>query len=128
MSTSQPARVLIADDEPAIVVSLEFLMRQEGFTVRSVADGVAALEAARAFLPDLILLDVMLPKMNGLAVCRALREDALTAHCAVILLTAKASAAPEQLTADVGADCYIAKPFATRELMAEVRTLLARTR
>ena len=83
------ARILIADDEPNIVLALELLMKREGHEIRSVGDGELAVEAAKAFRPDLILLDVMMPKMDGYEVCQRLRADPALKDIAIVMLTAK---------------------------------------
>jgi DNA-binding response OmpR family regulator len=118
------ARVLIADDEPNIVLSLEFLMQASGYQVRTVGDGQEALEAVRAFRPDLVLLDVMMPTRNGYEVCRAIREDPALAATKVVLLTAKGRDSDAEKGLALGADAYVTKPFATRDLVAQVRALL----
>ncbi len=118
------ARVLIADDEPNIVLSLEFLMQASGYQVRTVGDGQEALEAVRAFRPDLVLLDVMMPTRNGYEVCRAIREDPALAATKVVLLTAKGRDSDAEKGLALGADAYVTKPFSTRDLVAQVRALL----
>ncbi len=118
------ARVLIADDEPNIVLALEFLMAAERYEVRTVADGEEALAQARAFRPDLILLDVMMPRRSGYEVCRAIREDPALSGIRVVLLTAKGRDADAEKGLALGADAYVTKPFATRALVETVRALL----
>ena len=118
------ARVLIADDEPNIVLSLEFLMQASGYQVRTVGDGQEALEAVRAFRPDLVLLDVMMPTRNGYEVCRAIREDPALTATKVVLLTAKGRDSDAEKGLALGADAYVTKPFSTRDLVAQVRALL----
>ena len=118
-------RVLIADDEPTIVLSLEFLMRQSGFEIAVAGDGDEALAVAKAFLPHLVLLDVMLPKRNGLEVCQAMRSAKEHIHTKIILLTAKGGQVEYERGLSMGADLYIVKPFSTQELVSQVRHLLA---
>lgn len=118
-------RVLIAEDEDSIIASLEFLMKNGGFETQVVRDGNAALASATAFRPDLVLLDVMLPGMNGFDVCRALRADPLLRGVRVVMLTAKGGRNDVARGHDCGADEYVVKPFSTRDLMARVRSLLA---
>jgi len=118
------ARVLIADDAPNIVVSLEFLMMQAGYDVRTAANGDEALAQALAFRPDLILLDVMLPLRNGFDVCQELRADPRTAATRIVMVTAKGRDAEMAKGLALGADAYITKPFATRDLMETVKRLL----
>jgi DNA-binding response OmpR family regulator len=119
-------RILIADDEPNIVMSLEFLMEASGFEVRTAGDGEQAIEAIAAFRPDLVLLDVMMPKRNGYEVCQWIRADPALAGVKVVMLTAKGRDADVEKGLGVGADAYVTKPFATRELVARVNALLAR--
>ncbi len=113
--------VLVADDEPNIVLSLEFLMRQEGYDVYSVADGAAALEAMAAAPPDLVLLDVMMPKRDGYDVCQTIRANPDWAGVRIIMLTAKGREVEREKGMALGADDYITKPFSTREVVERVR-------
>lgn len=117
--------VLIADDEPNIVVSLEYLMRREGWRVLVARDGEAALATIRAEKPDLVLLDVMMPLRTGFEVCQAVRADAELQHTRILLLTAKGRDTDVAHGLGVGADAYMTKPFSTQELAARVRELLA---
>ena len=118
-------RILIADDEANIVLSLEFLMRHAGYEVRSAADGEAALREIADFRPDLVLLDVMLPLRDGFEVCQRVREDPESKHVKIVMLTAKGREVEIAKGLALGADLYITKPFATRELLASVERLLA---
>ena len=117
-------RILIADDEPNIVVSLEFLMKQRGYDVRVVSDGAAALAAVREFRPDLVLLDVMMPTVSGYDVCQKLREDPGGQDVKIIMLSAKGRDVEVSKGMAVGADAYVTKPFSTRELVAKVGEML----
>lgn len=117
-------KVLIADDEPNIVISLEFLLRREGFEVLVAVDGEEALAKARAERPDLVLLDVMMPRMNGFDVCQALRADPGLAGMRVLMLTAKGRDTEVSKGLGLGADAYMTKPFSTKELVAQVHALL----
>ena len=117
--------VLIADDEPNILVTLEFLMQREGHHVLLARDGDEALAQLRAHRPQLVLLDVMMPGMDGFEVCQALRADEALAATKVLLLTAKGRETDLAQGLGVGADAYMSKPFSTRELAARVRELLA---
>ncbi|MBF0108463.1 MAG: response regulator [Magnetococcales bacterium] len=118
------AEILIVDDAPNIVLSLEFLMKKEGFSVRSVADGEEALAAVAARKPDLILLDVMMPKRNGFEVCETIRANPLWNDVRIIMLTAKGREVEQEKGLALGADDYVTKPFATRELVAKVKEML----
>ena len=117
-------RILIADDEPNIVLSLEFLMKREGFEVQVAADGEAALQAIAAQVPDLILLDIMLPKKDGFDVCQQIRSHPQWQSIKVVMLTAKGRDTEVSKGIALGADAYMTKPFSTRDLVAQVRQLL----
>ena len=117
-------RVLIVDDEPNIVISVEFLMKREGFAVSVARDGAEALERIRAERPDLVVLDVMMPKLNGFEVCQAVRADPDLAGIPIVMLTAKGREAEMSKGLALGADAYIAKPFSTRDLVARIKALL----
>jgi len=119
-----PKKVLIADDEPNIVMSLQFLMEHEGYEVRTVADGDEALRALREFRPDLLLLDVMMPKRNGYEICQAIRASPELEGIKVVMLTAKGRDIDAEKGVALGADSYITKPFATKELVARVKAML----
>jgi len=116
--------VLIVEDEPNIVLSLEFLMRKAGYDVTVERDGEAALAAVAKSAPDLILLDVMLPKRNGYQVCESIRSDPALADIKIVMLTAKGRNAERDKGIALGADEYITKPFSTREVVDKVRQLL----
>jgi DNA-binding response OmpR family regulator len=117
-------RILIVDDEPNIVTSLEYLMKREGFEVQVAVDGEAGLKAAAGSAPDLVLLDIMLPKMNGFEVCERLRADPRSRGMKIVMLTAKGRQADTARGMAAGADLYVTKPFSTRELVAQVKQLL----
>ncbi len=121
------SRILVADDDKDIARFVELNLSMEGFDVEVVHDGATALERARAAPPDLVLLDVMMPTMDGVEVLRRLRSHAATSAVPVILLTAKALSADKVVGLTAGADDYIVKPFDTLELVARVRTTLRRT-
>ena len=115
-------RVLIVDDEPNIVLSLEFLLQQQGYEVSIARDGEAALAAAEERQPDLVVLDVMLPGLDGFEVCRRLRERSATLR--ILLLTARGRDVERVRGLEEGADAYVTKPFSTRDLMKTVAELL----
>ena len=117
-------KILIVDDEQNIAISVEFLMHHEGFEVVVAHDGEEGLAQIRAHRPDLVLLDVMMPKLNGFEVCKAVRADPTLAGVRILMLTAKGRAAEIDKGISLGADAYISKPFATRELVAKVKELL----
>jgi DNA-binding response OmpR family regulator len=117
-------RVLIVDDEPNIVASLEFLMEQAGYEVQVARDGPEALRRAEAFRPQLVLLDVMMPGMNGYEVCQRLRSDERLQPLRILMLSAKGRDVEVTKGLELGADAYMTKPFSTRDLVARVRELL----
>lgn len=116
--------VLIADDEPNIVISLEFLLKQAGYRVLVAHDGQEALEAIRRETPDLVLLDVMLPRLSGFDVCQKIRENPDWQAMRVLMLTAKGREVEVSKGLALGADAYITKPFSTQELLAEIASHL----
>jgi DNA-binding response OmpR family regulator len=118
-------RILVVDDEPPIVELVTGYLGREGWTVSSAGDGVAALDAARALAPDVVVLDVMLPGLDGIEVCRQLRtfSDAY-----VLMLTARSEEIDRIVGLTVGADDYLVKPFSPRELVARIKALLRRPR
>lgn len=118
-------KILVVDDEPNIVLSLEFLMKQAGFQVRTASDGEAALAAIAAEQPDLMLLDVMMPRKNGYEVCQAIRANPDWKAVRIIMLTAKGREVEREKGLALGADDYITKPFSTQEVVERVRELLA---
>ena len=117
--------MLIADDEPNIVVSLEFMMKREGYDVLVARDGEAALEAIRRERPRLVLLDAMMPGMTGFDVCEAVRADEAVRGTRILMLTAKGRDTDVARGLGAGADAYVTKPFSTRELAQKVRDMLA---
>ena len=119
-------KILIVDDEPNIVISLEFLMKKEGFEVAVANDGEEALTKVASFNPDLMLLDVMMPKKSGFEVCEALRSDPQRAGLQIVMLTAKGRDTEVAKGLALGADAYVTKPFSTKDLVAKVKAMLAR--
>ena len=117
-------KVLIADDEQNIVISLEFLMKREGYQVEVANDGEEAVRRIRASRPDLVLLDVMMPKKSGFEVCQEIRSDPEMAGVRILTLTAKGRDTEVAKGLALGADAYMTKPFSTRELVDKVRNLL----
>jgi DNA-binding response OmpR family regulator len=117
-------KVLIADDEPNIVMSLEFLMENAGYEVRIAGNGEETLKALTAFQPDLVLLDVMMPKRGGYEVLQAIRDNAALQNIKIVMLTAKGRDVDVEKGLGLGADAYVTKPFATRDLVAKVKEML----
>ena len=118
------ARVLVVDDDPALAEMLTIVLRGEGFDTAVVADGSRAMPALREFKPDLVLLDLMLPGMNGIDVCKAIRAES---GVPVVMLTAKTDTVDIVLGLESGADDYVVKPFKPKELVARIRARLRRT-
>lgn len=117
--------VIIADDDPNIVRSLEFLMKRAGYDVRVARDGEAVLEAIEQRPPDVLLLDLMMPKRNGYEVCDAVRANPAFAKIHILMLTAKGQEVERAKGLALGADDYITKPFSTREVVERVRQVMA---
>jgi DNA-binding response OmpR family regulator len=117
-------RILIVDDEPNIVLTLEFLMKREGYEPAVAGDGEAALAAIERAAPDLVLLDVMLPRLDGFEVCRRLRADERRRGLKILMLSAKGRDAEMAKGLALGADAYVTKPFATKDLVLAVKRLL----
>ena len=117
-------KILIADDEPNIVAALEYLLQQSGCEVQVAHDGEEALRLVGACIPDLVLLDVMMPKMSGYEVCARIRERADWRQIKVVMLSAKGRETQVNKGLSMGADRYVTKPFSTRELMALIKGLL----
>ena len=116
--------LLLVDDEPNILISLEFLMKREGYQVLLARDGVEALELLAQHRPDLIFLDVMMPRKNGFEVCQELRANDAFKSIRILMLTAKGRDTDVAKGLALGADAYMTKPFSTRELVEKVRSLL----
>jgi DNA-binding response OmpR family regulator len=119
-----PGKVLIVDDEPNIVVSLQFLMKKSGYETSTARDGDEALAEVERFRPDLVLLDAMMPRRDGFEVCQQLRASGWS-DLRIVMLTAKGRESEITKGLAVGADAYVTKPFSTRELVDQVDRLLA---
>ncbi len=123
-SGSRPVKkILIVEDEPTLAATLKYNLEREGYNVTTVADGEAGLSSARAQRPDLIVLDLMLPGLDGFEVCRIIRRESATP---ILMLTAKTDEVDKVVGLELGADDYVTKPFSMRELLARVRALLRR--
>jgi DNA-binding response OmpR family regulator len=118
------ARILIAEDEPNIVISLEFLLKGAGYGVTVARDGSEAVKLAESLVPDLVVLDVMLPSVNGFEVCRRIRENPATRHMKVLMLTARGRESEMEKGVAAGANAYMTKPFATKDVVEAVAQLL----
>jgi DNA-binding response OmpR family regulator len=116
--------ILIADDEPNIIAAIEFLLQQDGHEVLTAQNGEQALRLVEARVPDLVLLDVMMPLKSGYEVCKHIRERADWGHIKIVMLSAKGREAEVSKGLSMGANLYVTKPFSTRELMANIKGLL----
>jgi DNA-binding response OmpR family regulator len=119
-----PKRVLVVDDEPNIVMSLRFLMEREGYEVVVAPTGQKALDALDQGPADLVLLDVMMPELDGFEVCQRIRDNPAWKETRIVMLTAKGRDVERDKGIALGADAYVTKPFSTRELVARVKTML----
>jgi DNA-binding response OmpR family regulator len=119
-----PETILVVEDEPSLQETLSYNLEKQGYTVQAVGDGLAALETARRLKPDLILLDVMLPGLDGIEVCRQLRREM---NIPILMLTARDDEIDRVVGLEIGADDYITKPFSMRELVARVKAQLRRS-
>ncbi|GHO68989.1 DNA-binding response regulator [Ktedonobacter sp. SOSP1-85] len=120
-------KILVVDDEAVLAETIAYNLEQAGYHVITAADGNSALDAARSERPDLIVLDIMLPGMDGLEVCRQLRRENKTATTPILMLTARGDEIDKVVGLEVGADDYVTKPFGRRELLARVRALIRRS-
>jgi two-component system alkaline phosphatase synthesis response regulator PhoP len=128
MTMSQPQSVLIVDDEPNILLSLQFLMKKTGYEVRTAKDGEEAMTEISRAAPDLVLLDVMMPKIDGFSICERIRANPEWQNVRIIMLTARGRDVEREKGMALGADDYITKPFSTKDAIARVEAVLARSR
>jgi phosphate regulon transcriptional regulator PhoB len=119
--------VLVIDDEKDLIELVSYNLRKEGFEIASAPDGESGLAEAKRELPDIVIVDLMLPGIDGLEVCRRLRSEKRTSHIPIIMLTAKSSESDRIVGLELGADDYVTKPFSPRELAARVKAVLRRT-
>jgi two-component system alkaline phosphatase synthesis response regulator PhoP len=119
-------RILVVDDEEDLLELIRYNLSKEGFQVRCVSTGEVAIHEARTYLPDLVLLDLMLPAVDGLGVCKVLKSDPQTQHIPIMMLTAKTEDADVVSGLELGADDYVTKPFSPRVLLARIRAVLRR--
>ena len=118
--------ILVVEDEPDLRTTLEFNLKSEGYKVKSAADGEAAINEIRKKVPDLVLLDLMLPDMSGLEVCKNIRNESFSNQVSIIMLTAKGEEVDRVVGFELGADDYVVKPFSVRELMLRISSILKR--
>jgi phosphate regulon transcriptional regulator PhoB len=126
METSSRRKILIIEDETDVADLLALNLRKAGYTVSTAADGASGLQKARDDRPDFIILDLMLPKMSGLEVCRILKSDTATSQIPILMLTAKAEEVDRIVGLEFGADDYVTKPFSPREIVLRIRAILRR--
>lgn len=127
MSETKSKKILVVDDEPDVTDLLAYTLKSKGFTVEAINNPNASVGFARTFLPDLVILDVMMPELNGIQICRMLRTDPALKSVPVIFLTAKAEEGDRIQGLESGADDYVSKPFSTKELVLRVQSILRRT-
>ncbi|MDF7819765.1 response regulator [Runella sp. MFBS21] len=125
--TRQHIKILIVDDEPNILMSLEFLMKKEGYRVFIARDGEEAFDIIRSEVPDVVLLDIMMPKVNGYEVCTFIKTSPMYQHIKVVFMSSKSREIDLQKGYELGADLYIPKPFSTRDMVSKVNALATST-
>lgn len=126
MTAQMEKKVLVVDDEPDVTELLDYKLRQEGYSVSVINDPLLIMGEARQFHPDLVILDIMMPELSGIQICRMLRADPLMQHVPIIFLTARGEAEDRVKGFETGADDYICKPFDSRELLLRVQALFKR--
>src|SRR5881392_2343313 len=126
METGAGRKILVVEDESDVADLLTLNLRKAGFRISTAADGATGLQKAREDRPDFIVLDLMLPKMSGLEVCKILKNDAATSHIPILMLTAKAEEIDRIVGLEFGADDYVTKPFSPREITLRIRAILRR--
>lgn len=124
INSKQMAKVLIVDDEPGILMSLDFLMKKNGFEVFIARNGAEAIEIVTEVKPEIVILDVMMPEVDGYEVCEKIKANEATAHAKVIFLSAKGKETDIQKGLSLGAEMYMTKPFSTRVLLENVKQML----
>jgi DNA-binding response OmpR family regulator len=117
-------KILVVDDDPFILMSLEFLMKKNGFNVLVARNGVEAKQIVKEFLPDIVLLDIMMPDVNGYEICKYIKSTKKLEHSKVVFLSAKSTEADIQKGLELGASLYISKPFSTRTIVKQLKELL----
>ena len=117
-------KILVVDDDPYILMSLEFLMKKNGYDVMVARNGTEALDIVEKQIPDIVLLDIMMPDVDGYEICRYIKKTAKLKHAKVVFMSAKSKEADIQKGYDLGAALYITKPFSTRELVKQIKELL----
>lgn len=121
---SEAQKILVVDDDPYILMSLEFLMKKNGYDVIVARNGTEALDLLEKRVPDLVLLDIMMPDVDGYAICKHIKSNKKLKEAKVVFMSAKSKEADIQKGLDLGASLYITKPFSTRELMKQIKSLM----
>lgn len=125
MNATPLQKILVVDDDPYILMSLEFLMKKNGFDVLVARNGTEALQIVKTFTPDVVLLDIMMPDVNGYEICQYIKSQKKLQNTHVVFLSAKSSEADKEKGISLGASLYIAKPFSTRLIVSQIKLLLA---
>ncbi|MBP6623754.1 MAG: response regulator [Chitinophagaceae bacterium] len=120
---TEPQKILVVDDDPYILMSLEFLMKKNGYNVLVARNGTEAMQIVKEFIPDIVLLDIMMPDVNGYEICKYIKSTKKLAHSKVVFLSAKSSEADIKKGYDLGASLYISKPFSTRNIVSQLKEL-----
>lgn len=120
---TEAQKILVVDDDPFILMSLEFLMKKNGYHVLVARNGTEAMQIVKDFIPDIVLLDIMMPDVNGYEICKYIKATKKLAHSKVVFLSAKSSEADIQKGYDLGASLYISKPFSTRNIVKQLKEL-----
>ncbi len=124
MNPTEEPRILVVDDDPYILMSLEFLMKKNGFNVLVARNGQEAMQIVKEFVPDIVLLDIMMPDVDGYEICRYIKSTKKLVNSKVVFLSAKSTDADVQKGYDLGASLYISKPFSTRTIVKQLKELL----
>lgn len=122
--STEAQKILVVDDDPFILMSLEFLMKKNGYHVLVARNGTEAMQIVKDFIPDIVLLDIMMPDVNGYEICKYIKATKKLAHSKVVFLSAKSSEADIQKGYDLGASLYISKPFSTRNIVKQLKELV----
>lgn len=121
---TEAQKILVVDDDPFILMSLEFLMKKNGYHVLVARNGTEAMQIVKDFIPDIVLLDIMMPDVNGYEICKYIKATKKLSHSKVVFLSAKSSEADIQKGYDLGASLYISKPFSTRNIVKQLKELV----
>ena len=124
MQNTEARKIVVVDDDPYILMSLEFLMKKNNFNVLVARNGTEAMQILKDFLPDLVILDIMMPDVNGYEICKFIKTTKKLDHCKVVFLSAKSTEQDIKKGYELGASLYISKPFSTRTLVKQVKDLL----